>query len=140
MASTMASTLALSRPSEKFGTHSTSVDIGQKHSRATAAEASSRSRGIYPVILCVPCVKDFRSTSHCGSQRSEFHIDFGFPPPQRLEWPRPLRTSSMADQIKTPPVAAEAAAAADALVGTTVGRFAISRRLGARSEERRVGK
>jgi tetratricopeptide (TPR) repeat protein/predicted Ser/Thr protein kinase/TolB-like protein len=37
----------------------------------------------------------------------------------------------MADQIKTPPVAAEAAAAADALVGTTVGRFAISRRLGA---------
>src|ERR1700691_6105704 len=32
MASTMASTLALSRPSEKLGTHSTSVDISQKNS------------------------------------------------------------------------------------------------------------
>jgi hypothetical protein len=30
MAATMAATLALSRPSEKFGTHSTSVDITQK--------------------------------------------------------------------------------------------------------------
>src|SRR5258706_10815988 len=39
MASTMASTLPLSRPSEKFGTHSTSVDIGQKHSRAAVAKA-----------------------------------------------------------------------------------------------------
>jgi serine/threonine protein kinase/tetratricopeptide (TPR) repeat protein len=37
----------------------------------------------------------------------------------------------MADQIKTPPAAAPADPAADALVGTTVGRFAISRRLGA---------
>src|SRR6266566_1773761 len=33
MVSTMASTRALSRPSEKFGTHSTSVDIRQKHIR-----------------------------------------------------------------------------------------------------------
>src|ERR1700722_6502193 len=32
MASTMASTLVLSRPSEKFGTHSTSVDISTKNS------------------------------------------------------------------------------------------------------------
>jgi eukaryotic-like serine/threonine-protein kinase len=37
----------------------------------------------------------------------------------------------MNDQIKTPPPAASADAAADALAGTTVGRFAISRRLGA---------
>ncbi len=37
----------------------------------------------------------------------------------------------MADQIKTPPPAAPADAAADALAGTTVGRFAISKRLGA---------
>src|SRR5271170_132708 len=38
----------------------------------------------------------------------------------------------MAEQIKTPPPAANAdAAAADALTGTTVGRFVISRRLGA---------
>jgi len=37
----------------------------------------------------------------------------------------------MADQIKTPPPAAPAQAAADALAGTTVGRFAISERLGA---------
>jgi serine/threonine-protein kinase len=37
----------------------------------------------------------------------------------------------MADEIKTPPAAAPADPAADALVGTTVGRFAISRRLGA---------
>src|SRR5512135_3098018 len=31
IAATMASTLALSRPSEKLGTHSTSVDIRDKH-------------------------------------------------------------------------------------------------------------
>jgi serine/threonine protein kinase/tetratricopeptide (TPR) repeat protein len=37
----------------------------------------------------------------------------------------------MADQIKTPPPAVNADAAADALAGTTVGRFAISKRLGA---------
>src|SRR5271170_6927499 len=38
----------------------------------------------------------------------------------------------MAEQIKTPPPAANAdAAAADALTGTTVGRFVISKRLGA---------
>jgi serine/threonine-protein kinase len=37
----------------------------------------------------------------------------------------------MADQIKTPPPAAPAQAAADALAGTTIGRFAISERLGA---------
>jgi len=37
----------------------------------------------------------------------------------------------MADQIKTPPAAAPADPAADALAGTTVGRFAISKRLGA---------
>jgi serine/threonine-protein kinase len=37
----------------------------------------------------------------------------------------------MADLIKTPPAAAPADPAADALAGTTVGRFAISRRLGA---------
>lgn len=37
----------------------------------------------------------------------------------------------MNDQIKTPPPAADADAAADALAGTTVGRFAISKRLGA---------
>ncbi|MFZ0774116.1 MAG: protein kinase [Candidatus Sulfotelmatobacter sp.] len=37
----------------------------------------------------------------------------------------------MAEQIKTPPPAANADAAADALAGTTVGRFAISKRLGA---------
>jgi len=38
----------------------------------------------------------------------------------------------MAEEIKTPPVAAPAPAApADALAGTTVGRFAISKRLGA---------
>jgi eukaryotic-like serine/threonine-protein kinase len=37
----------------------------------------------------------------------------------------------MADQIKTPPAAAPGDPAADALAGTTVGRFAISRRLGA---------
>src|SRR6266516_2632587 len=35
MASTMASTLALSRPSEKFGTHSTSVDITHEDSWST---------------------------------------------------------------------------------------------------------
>jgi hypothetical protein len=34
----------------------------------------------------------------------------------------------MAEEIKTPPVAASSQ---DALAGTTVGRFAISRRLGA---------
>ncbi|MGB8731862.1 MAG: protein kinase [Candidatus Sulfotelmatobacter sp.] len=37
----------------------------------------------------------------------------------------------MADQIKTPPPASPAEAGADVLAGTTVGRFAISRRLGA---------
>src|ERR1700691_2369709 len=37
----------------------------------------------------------------------------------------------MAEQIKTPPAAAPADAAADPLAGTTVGRFAISKRLGA---------
>jgi serine/threonine protein kinase/tetratricopeptide (TPR) repeat protein len=37
----------------------------------------------------------------------------------------------MADQIKTPPAAAPADPAADALTGTTVGRFVISKRLGA---------
>jgi len=37
----------------------------------------------------------------------------------------------MADQIKTPPAAAPADPAADALAGTTVGRFVIARRLGA---------
>jgi len=37
----------------------------------------------------------------------------------------------MADQIKTPPAAAPSDPAADALAGTTVGRFAISKRLGA---------
>jgi serine/threonine protein kinase/tetratricopeptide (TPR) repeat protein len=37
----------------------------------------------------------------------------------------------MTDQIKTPPAAAPADPAADALTGTTVGRFAISKRLGA---------
>jgi serine/threonine-protein kinase len=37
----------------------------------------------------------------------------------------------MADQIKTPPAAVPADSAADALLGTTVGRFVISRRLGA---------
>src|SRR5713101_101027 len=31
MAATIASTLDLSRPSEKFGTHSTMVDISEKH-------------------------------------------------------------------------------------------------------------
>jgi eukaryotic-like serine/threonine-protein kinase len=36
----------------------------------------------------------------------------------------------MADQIKTPPAAAPADPPADALTGTTVGRFVISRRLG----------
>src|SRR5580704_5871353 len=44
MASTMASTLALSRPSEKLGTHSTSVDIGQKNSWAGGTEARRTSR------------------------------------------------------------------------------------------------
>jgi tetratricopeptide (TPR) repeat protein/predicted Ser/Thr protein kinase len=37
----------------------------------------------------------------------------------------------MADQIKTPPAAAPADPAADALAGATVGRFVISKRLGA---------
>ncbi len=37
----------------------------------------------------------------------------------------------MADQIKTPPAAVPADPAADALTGTTVGRFVISKRLGA---------
>jgi eukaryotic-like serine/threonine-protein kinase len=37
----------------------------------------------------------------------------------------------MADQIKTPPAASPADPAADPLLGTTVGRFSISRRLGA---------
>jgi eukaryotic-like serine/threonine-protein kinase len=37
----------------------------------------------------------------------------------------------MTDEIKTPPPAAAANAAVDALAGTTIGRFAISRRLGA---------
>ncbi len=37
----------------------------------------------------------------------------------------------MKDQIKTPPPAADADAAADALAGTAIGRFAVSRRLGA---------
>jgi serine/threonine-protein kinase len=37
----------------------------------------------------------------------------------------------MADQIKTPPAAHPADSAADALTGTTVGRFVISKRLGA---------
>src|SRR5579871_1668971 len=39
MASTMASTLALSRPSEKFGTHSTSVDITDEDSCAVRNHA-----------------------------------------------------------------------------------------------------
>src|SRR5215469_5641437 len=39
MASTMASTLALSRPSEKFGTHSTSVDITEEDSCAVRNHA-----------------------------------------------------------------------------------------------------
>src|ERR1017187_7595077 len=41
MASTMASTLDLSRPSEKLGTHSTSVDISRKNSWGRSAEARS---------------------------------------------------------------------------------------------------
>jgi hypothetical protein len=36
MASTIASTFALSRPSEKLGTHSTSVDIREKNIRHLA--------------------------------------------------------------------------------------------------------
>src|SRR5215831_4987384 len=49
MASTMASTLALSRPSEKFGTHSTSVDItgkniGHRGPPQPRARASTPSR------------------------------------------------------------------------------------------------
>src|ERR1700692_3008171 len=40
MASTMASTLVLSRPSEKFGTHSTSVDIREEDSWGRSREAT----------------------------------------------------------------------------------------------------
>src|SRR5215469_3580728 len=40
MASTMASTFALSRPSEKFGTHSTSVDITGKNIGQVGEEAT----------------------------------------------------------------------------------------------------
>src|SRR5712671_3708448 len=39
MAPTMASTLVRSHPSEKFGTHSTSVDISQKNSWGLRMEA-----------------------------------------------------------------------------------------------------
>jgi eukaryotic-like serine/threonine-protein kinase len=58
------------------------------------------------------------------------HFRFGFPPQLRLELRNPARTSFMADQIKTPPAATPADPAADALTGTTVGRFVISKRLG----------
>src|SRR5215469_15854694 len=43
MASIMASTLDLSRPSEKFGTHSTKVDIGEKNIGATRKAATLRT-------------------------------------------------------------------------------------------------
>src|SRR2546426_8480610 len=46
MAATMASTRALSRPSEKLGTHSTSVDIRQKHIRQSCSAATRRWFGI----------------------------------------------------------------------------------------------
>src|SRR5579883_3458311 len=44
MASTMASTFALSRPSEKFGTHSTSVDITGKNIGWVGEGATQRRR------------------------------------------------------------------------------------------------
>src|SRR6266702_1661492 len=40
MASTMASTFALSRPSEKLGTHSTSVDITEENNGRSSAGAT----------------------------------------------------------------------------------------------------
>src|ERR1700690_1692090 len=52
MAATMESTLALSRPSEKLGTHSTSVDIRQEHSWDGARQA--RFRGVFASLLFAP--------------------------------------------------------------------------------------
>src|SRR5689334_13035183 len=46
MASTMASTMALSRPSEKLGTHSTSVDITGKNKGFTAKGAKDAARDL----------------------------------------------------------------------------------------------
>src|ERR1022692_451918 len=48
MALTMASTLAVSRPSEKFGTHSTNVDIGEKNSWRLRKEAREVRRSLRP--------------------------------------------------------------------------------------------
>src|SRR3954464_7680302 len=47
MASTMASTLALSRPSEKLGTHSTSVDITDENSCAISHGATRNDVACY---------------------------------------------------------------------------------------------
>src|SRR5271166_3908931 len=70
--------------------------------------------------------------SHCPCRtRHNSHNRFGNPRQLRLELRNPAGTSSMADQIKTPPPAVPVDAAADALMGTTVGRFAITKRLGA---------
>src|SRR5438270_13579285 len=50
MASTMASTMLLSRPSEKFGTHSTSVDITGKN-KASPLAAQLRHDGRTPLSV-----------------------------------------------------------------------------------------
>jgi eukaryotic-like serine/threonine-protein kinase len=79
-------------------------------------------RWLCPQIFCV--IPSFIS------RFADLYFRFGFPPQLRLELQQPASTSSMADQIKSPP-AAVPADPADALSGTTVGRFVISKRLGA---------
>src|SRR5271157_1196542 len=67
MALTMASTLDLSRPSEKLGTHSTSIDIGQKNIRAGLAEASFPAERLSTVVILEPSA--FRLAKDPGEPR-----------------------------------------------------------------------
>src|SRR5512146_2552818 len=77
MASMMASTFALSRPSEKFGTHSTSVDIADKDTVASGqlSVVSVRSCKELPIFHCrLPIVWDWRRKLH--SRRSTLAMFF----------------------------------------------------------------
>src|SRR4029077_475181 len=75
MAAMMASTLAGSRPSEKLGTHSTSVDITGKHSwrRSREARPAGRPAGrllavanIYSVTITRPCQAEQPGPNNMG--------------------------------------------------------------------------
>src|ERR1051326_3421016 len=87
MASTIASTLALSRPSEKLGTHSTSVDIWEKHKgRIEAPQALVTALLVHlrqkwsvtkkaPQVLGDECVMPLpQSLGDAGGMRRNDHV------------------------------------------------------------------